>query len=219
MKTVSMSGSPRESVGKKDAKALRTKDLVPCVLYGGSEQIHFSIDTPQFRSIIYTPSVFAIELDIKNKGKFMATIKDLQFHKVSDALMHVDFLQIIENKPVIVNIPVIASGNAAGVKAGGKLVTKIKRLTVKGLVDAIPDSVEINVDNLGIGDGVRVADLKTKGIEYLDAPNSVVVSVQVTRAVKEEAPGAAAPAAAAAAKPAAAAAPAAAAKAPAPAKK
>ncbi|MBL0327820.1 MAG: 50S ribosomal protein L25/general stress protein Ctc [Bacteroidetes bacterium] len=207
MKSVSISGSPRANVGKTDATALRNAKRVPCVLYGGKEQVHFSVLEADFKDLIYTPHVNTVDLDVDGK-KFKAILQEAQFHTVKDHLLHVDFLEIVAGKPVTMNIPVKTTGTSPGVRNGGKLNKKLKTLRVKGLVEKMPDTIDIAIDTLEIGQGVRVSDLKFDGLTFLNAPNVTVVSVQVTRAVAAEeaktaTPAAATPAAAAAAKPAA----------------
>ncbi|MGZ4053503.1 MAG: 50S ribosomal protein L25/general stress protein Ctc [Bacteroidia bacterium] len=214
MKSVSISGSPRANVGKTDATALRNAKKVPCVLYGGKEQVHFSVLEADFKDLIYTPTVNTVSLDIAGK-KYNAILQEAQFHTVKDHLLHVDFLEIVTGKPVTMNVPVRTTGTSPGVRNGGKLNKKLKTLRVKGLVEKMPDTIDIAIDSLEIGQGVRVSDLKIDGLTFLNAANVTVVSVQVTRAAvaevaapvapaaKAAAPAAAAPAAAAAAKPAA----------------
>lgn len=209
MKSVSISGSPRANVGKTDATALRNAKRVPCVLYGGKEQVHFSVLEADFKDLIYTPHVNTVDLDVEGK-KFKAILQEAQFHAVKDNLLHVDFLEIVAGKPVTMSIPVKTTGTSPGVRNGGKLNKKLKTLKVKGLVEKMPDTIDIAINNLEIGQGVRVSDIKIDGLTFLNAANVTVVSVQVTRAAVEEvktaapaAATAAAPAAAAAAKPAA----------------
>ena len=210
MKSVSISGSPRVSVGKTDATALRNAKQVPCVLYGGKEQVHFAVLEADFKDLIFTPSVNTVNLDIAGK-KYHAIMQEAQFHPLKDNILHVDFLEIIAGKPVTMNIPVRTTGTSPGVRNGGKLTKKLKTLRVKGLVEKMPDTIDIAIDTLEIGQGVKVADIKLNGLTFLNAENITVVSVQVTRAVAAEvvaapAAKAAAPAAApaaAAAKPAA----------------
>lgn len=209
MKSVSISGSPRANVGKKDAKALRSGKLVPCVLYGGKEQIHFSVNEPEFKQLIYTPDVHTVDLSIGG-NKYNAILQEAQFHKITDSLLHVDFLELVPNKPVVMNIPVRTKGVSPGVRNGGKLVQKLKTIKAKGLIEKMPDEIAVNIDKLEIGSGVRVSDIKVDGLTFLNAPNVTIVSVQITRAVAAEAsaaaaaaPKAAAPAAAKAAAPAA----------------
>lgn len=196
MKSVSISGSPRANVGKKDATALRNAKQVPCVLYGGKEQIHFSVLEADFKNLIYTPEVNTVDLNIDGK-KFHAIMQEAQFHRVNDNLLHVDFLEIVAGKPVVVNLPVKTTGTSPGVRAGGKLNKKLKTLKVRGLVEKMPDAINIPIDALEIGGSVRVGDIKIDGLTMLDAHNVTVISVQVTRAVAAEA-AAAAPAAKAA---------------------
>ena len=203
MKSVSISGSPRVNVGKTDATALRNAKKVPCVLYGGKEQVHFSVLEADFKDLIYTPSVNTVNLDIAGK-KYNAILQEAQFHTVKDHLLHVDFLEIVPGKPVTMNIPVKTTGTSPGVRNGGKLNKKLKTLRVKGLVEKMPDTIDIAINTLEIGQGVRVGDIKVDGLTFLNAENITVVSVQVTRAAVEE-PKVAAPVAAAAAAPAAAA--------------
>lgn len=218
MKAVSISGSLRANVGKKDASALRNANQVPCVLYGGKEQVHFAVSAPEFKNLIYTPEVQTVDLNISGK-KYNAILQEAQFHALTDNLLHVDFLEIVAGKPVTMNIPVKTTGTSPGVRAGGKLLKKLKTLKVKGPVEKMPDTIDIAIDSLEIGQGVRVGDIKLEGLTLLNAESVTVVSVQVTRAAvasadeaaKAAAPakaatpaaGAAKPAAAAAAKPAA----------------
>jgi len=204
MKSVSISGSPRANVGKTDATALRNAKRVPCVLYGGKEQVHFSVLEADFKDLIYTPHVNTVDLDVEGK-KFKAILQEAQFHAVKDNLLHVDFLEIVAGKPVTMSIPVKTTGTSPGVRNGGKLNKKLKTLKVKGLVEKMPDTIDIAINNLEIGQGVRVSDIKIDGLTFLNAANVTVVSVQVTRAAVEEVKTAA-PAAATAAAPAAAAA-------------
>ncbi len=213
MKSVSISGSPRANVGKTDATALRNAKRVPCVLYGGKEQIHFSVLSADFKNLIYTPNVHTVDLEIGG-NKFHAIVQEAQFHPLKDHLMHVDFLEIVAGKPVVMELPVRTSGTSPGVRNGGKLSKKLKTLRAKGLVEKMPDTITIAIDAMEIGHSIRVEDIKVDGLTFLNAPNVTVVAVQVTRvSVEEPKAAAAAPAAAPAA--AKAAAPAAAAKAPA----
>lgn len=207
MKSVSISGSPRANVGKKDANALRGTKQIPCVLYGGKEQIHFAVPEPSFKNLIYTPDVHTVDLEIGG-NKYHAIIQEAQFHVINDSLLHVDFLEIQPGKPVVMNIPVRTTGTSPGVRAGGKLVKKLKTLRAKGAVDKMPDSINISIEPLEIGSSVRVRDIKIDGLTFLNAGNVTVVSVETTRAAAVEetkAPvtTAAAPAAKAAAAPAA----------------
>jgi len=190
MKTVTLSGSPRASVGKVDAKHLRNTGKVPCVLYGGKEQTHFSADELDFKHIIYTPEVCFVEIDMNGK-KTKAILQEAQYHKLTDKLIHVDFLEIVEGKPVTMSVPVKLHGQSEGVKAGGKLNFKQRMVRVRGLANKLPDQIDINIEKIQVGKGVSIADLKMEGVEFLQAPNISVVSVNMARTVVEETPTAA----------------------------
>lgn len=198
MKSVSISGSPRANVGKKDATALRNAQQVPCVLYGGKEQIHFAVLSSDFRNLIYTPDVNVVDLEIAGK-KYNAILQEAQFHKIYDQLLHVDFLEITPGKPVTMNIPVKTTGTSPGVRAGGKLVKKLKTLKAKGLVEKMPDTINIAIDEMQIGQSIRVEDIIIDGLTFLNASNITVVGVETTRVAAAEEAKAAAPGAKAAA--------------------
>lgn len=201
MKSVAISGSPRASVGKKDAKALRKQGQVPCVLYGGKEQVSFAVDATAFKPLVYTPETLTVKLELGG-NVHDAILQDLQLHPVTDAILHADFIELVPGKAVVMNLPVIAVGNSEGVKAGGKLVKKLRKVKVRGPIEKMPENLEINIEKLGIGDKILVRDLSIDGLEFLDGGHMTVIAVQTSRAVVEE-PKAAAAAPAAAAKPAA----------------
>jgi large subunit ribosomal protein L25 len=186
MKAVFMSGSSRSNVGKKDAKALRVEGLVPCVLYGGDSQIHFSVNATQFKPLLFTPDVHTVDLEIDGKS-YKAVLQDIQYHNLKDNVLHADFLQLHENKPVIIQIPVRTSGNSAGVRAGGKLVTKLRKLKVKAFLKDLPDFITIDITPLEIGMGVKVREVNVPGLTLLDAQNVDVVAVTATRASRQAA--------------------------------
>jgi large subunit ribosomal protein L25 len=186
MKAVFMSGSSRSNVGKKDAKALRVEGLVPCVLYGGDSQIHFSVNATQFKPLLFTPDVHTVDLEIDGKS-YKAVLQDIQYHNMKDNVLHADFLQIHESKPVIIQIPVRTSGNSAGVRAGGKLVTKLRKLKVRALLSDLPDFINIDITPLEIGMGVKVREVIAPGLTLLDAQNVDVVAVTATRASRQAA--------------------------------
>jgi large subunit ribosomal protein L25 len=204
MKSVAISGSIRSNVGKKDAKALRVSGLVPCILYGGSEQVSFAVEERAFKPLVYTPDVHVVELDLGGKS-YKAVMKELQLHPVTDKILHVDFLEVISGKAVTMELPVKFEGTAPGVRAGGKLLRKMRKITVRGPVDQIPEAITLDVSKLEIGAAIRVVDITVPGLTLLDKPNNTVVTVRVTRNVVEEtttaattaapAAGAAAPAA------------------------
>lgn len=219
MKTLSISGKTREKTGTKDAIHMRKAGNVPCVLYGGSEQLNFLVDEKQFSKLLYTPDAYLVSLDVNGK-QAKAIVQDAQFDKVTDKILHVDFMEAVPGKYLTVKIPVVTHGSPLGVKKGGKLQIKIRRLTVKGLVDDLPDHITLEVANLELGQSILIKDLKNEKLKFLDPQNAAVVTVRTTREAEAPAatttaaaaPGAAAPAAGAAAPAAGAAAPAAAAK-------
>lgn len=212
MKTVSISGSLRTNVGKKDAKALRDAKQVPCVLYGGKEQKHISVLESAFKPLIFTPDAVVVELDVDGT-KYNTILQDTQFHVLSDRLVHADFMEIVPGKPVTMSIPVKTTGVSPGVKSGGRLLKKLKYIRVKGLVENMPDDITIDISKMRIGDIVRIEDIKIEGLTLLSAPKNTIVSVATTRvssstgaaagaeeeATEEVAEGAEAPAAEAAA--------------------
>jgi large subunit ribosomal protein L25 len=181
MKAISLSGSPRANVGKTDAKSIRKGGKVPCVLYGGKEQIHFSANQADFKPLLFTPEVHTINLDIDGSS-YKAILQDVQYHPINDALMHADFLAVDEKKPIVISIPVKVVGNSVGVRAGGKLTIKVRKMKVRGLLNDLPDGIDIDISNLEIGQSVKVRDLKNEKLQLLDAPNVAVVSVNATRA-------------------------------------
>jgi len=180
MKTVSMSGALRAHVGKKDAKSHRKEGKIPCVIYGGKEQIHFTIEEKAFSKILFTPEVYLIHLDIDGK-KHYAIMQDIQYHPVTDRVLHADFLEVIPNKPIKTAIPVRLEGNAPGVLQGGRLFKKIRKLKVQGIADKLPDYIVINIDKLELGDSIKVRDLEMDNITFLDFPNSQIVAVKAGR--------------------------------------
>jgi large subunit ribosomal protein L25 len=183
MKTFKIKGTVRQSVGKKSSKQLRAQDIVPCVLYGGEKVVHFQAPENDFRKVIYTPEVYQIELDIDGQN-YGAFIHDLQFHPVTDKLIHIDFLQIRENVPIRLEIPVRLEGYAKGIQQGGRLKSNLRTLKAKGLAKDFPDEIVIDVTNLNIGESIRVGDVKVEGIELLNTKSVPVASVVVTRAAR-----------------------------------
>jgi len=187
MKTVSLSGSLRENVGKKDAKKHRREGFVPCVMYGGKEQFHFVVSDKSFRKLLFTPEVFIFNIEIGGKST-NAVIQEVQYHPVTDNILHIDFLEVIPEKPVVISVPVKLEGTAPGVLKGGKLITKLRKLKIRALLPDLPDFIMISIDPLEIGDSVKVKDLVRENITFLDAPNNVIVGVRTARTVVEEAP-------------------------------
>lgn len=183
MKKVSLSGSLRGNVGKKDAKALRVEGKVPCVIYGGKDQVHFSVDETAFKPILYTPNSFLINVEVDGK-KYLTILQDLQSHPVSDHVLHADFLELNPGKPVIISVPIRVTGVSPGVLSGGKLIKKFRKLKIKALVENLPDDIEINIDNLGINQAIKVSDVKLDNVEFLDVKSSVILHVVSTRNVE-----------------------------------
>ena len=202
MKTITIEGQLRTGFGKSATRQLRSQELVPGVIYGGSEEINFAAPASAFKSLVYTPSFqFA---DVKIDGKTYRTImKDLQFDKVNDQLIHIDLLELVEDKKVIAEIPLKFVGASKGVKDGGKLITKMKSLKVKTYPKYLREQIEVNIDDLELNGNIRVEDVKVDNYEILNSPRIPIASVVLTRQLKQEeataAPAAAAPAAAAAA--------------------
>ncbi len=215
MKTFKLAAQPRTELGKKATKALRANDMIPVVLNGGEvfdlpftgtlklgEKIveigngkalittDLTVSNDAVRKLIYTPDIFAIELDI-NGEKRMAVLKDLQIQPVKDTILHIDLLEVNDTKPVAVDVPVKLEGHAEGVKAGGKLSLSMKKLRVKAVYTNIPERLVINVDNLGLGKSLQVGDIHFENLELMNAKNAVVCAVQLTRAARGAAAAAA----------------------------
>lgn len=183
MKTFDLKGTVRTDLGKKATKAERTVDNVPCVLYGVAENVHFTTTVSEIRKLVYSPEVFVVNLEIGGKVT-KAIMKALQFHPVTDKVLHMDFLAISEDKPVVVNLPVKLEGLAEGVKAGGKLALEMRNLKVKGLYTQIPENIVIDVTELGLGKSIQVAKVSVPNLEILNAKNAVVAQVKLTRAAR-----------------------------------
>lgn len=180
MKAIKLSGSPRENVGKTESAALRNSGKVPCVLYGGDKQYHFSVPRLDVAKVIYTPDVYKIELEIEGQN-FEAIVKDVQFHPVTDAIIHIDFLQLFDNKEVKVKLPVRVVGSSIGVRNGGKLLVNFRKVDVKALPAAIPSELEVDISKLRIGTSIRVSELSLDGVTFLNNPNAMVVQVRTAR--------------------------------------
>lgn len=184
MKSFEIKGTKREGLTKQDTKQLRDNGQVPCVLYGGNDNIHFSAPVLGFRDLVYTPEVFMVKITVDGQSR-EAVMRDIQFHPVTDKVLHIDFMEIHADKPVTITVPVKINGTSEGQRQGGKLVVKIPKLTVKALPANLPDAVEVDVTNLGIGQSFRVGDLKMNGVEFLDSVNNVIAGVRTTRNVVE----------------------------------
>ena len=216
MKVFQLVAEPRTDLGKKATKALRVENKIPAVLNGGelvdlpyagilkagekvveiangkgliTTDLVVSLDS--IRKLVYTPDIFAIELTVNGEKK-MAVLKDIQFHPVKDSILHIDFLEVNDKKPVTIEVPVKLEGHAEGVKAGGKLTLSMKKIKVKAVYTNIPERVVINVDNLGLGKSLQIGELNFEGLELMNAKNAVVCAVQLTRAARGAAAAAAA---------------------------
>jgi large subunit ribosomal protein L25 len=191
MKTFELKGAVRTDLGKKATKADRVSENVPCVLYGIGGNVHFTATSSDLRKLIYTPEVFIVDLNIDGK-KTKSIMKALQFHPVTDNVLHIDFFQVTEDKPVVIELPVKLEGLAEGVKAGGKLSLEMRKLKVKGLYTQFPENIVINVSDLGLGKSVQVAKVSVDNLQILNNKNSVVAQVKLTRAARGAAAAAAA---------------------------
>jgi large subunit ribosomal protein L25 len=193
MKTFELKGEIRDGFGKKAAKSYRSEGLIPCVVYGGhgNENLNFVIKQGAVRNLIYTPEVFLVNLDLGEK-KMQAILKEVQFHPVKEQILHIDFLHVFEDKPVVIELPVRLKGLAAGVKAGGKLSLDLRKLRVRALAANLPEELVINVEKLALGKSIQLGYLSFVGLELLNAKNAVVCRVQLTRAARGDAAAAAA---------------------------
>lgn len=184
MRTIEITGSFRKELGKKSSRDLRNSNNVPCVIYGGKENVHFFSHENNFNKLVYTPDAHLVKLSIEGK-EYKAVMKEIQFHPVTDKIIHIDFTEVSENKPITINIPVRITGDAVGVKAGGKLRVKMRSLSVKGLVNDIPEYLTVDVTNLQIHESVKVGDLSFDKIELLDPRKLMVVSVATSRVAQK----------------------------------
>lgn len=185
MKTVSMSGSLRENVGKKDAKQLRAQDLIPCVLYGGKEQLHFTLKELELLKIVETNEVCFLDLAIGEK-KYPAILQDIQYHPVTDKPLHVDFLEIVEGKEIKMEIPVKLTGASVGVLKGGRLIKRLRKLVLKALPENMPENITIDISKLDIMDVVKVQDIEIENVKVLSVPTELIVGVKTARTIVEE---------------------------------
>ncbi|MEJ6749584.1 MAG: 50S ribosomal protein L25/general stress protein Ctc [Flavobacteriales bacterium] len=184
MKTLAISVKQRENVGKTSTRALRNQGKVPCVLYGGEKQVAFHAHENDFRKLVYTPDVFIVELDIEG-SKVKAIMQDIQFHPVTDKILHIDFLEITDDKAITVSIPVILNGLAIGVRDGGNLMFRRRKIITRGLTANLPNAIEINIEDVKIGQFIYIKDLNVEGCEFLAPDSSVVVGVKMSRGAVE----------------------------------
>lgn len=193
MKSIEVKGSLREKVGKTDAREIRKKEEVPCVLYGKGENVHFKLNEKSFKELVFSPNAYLVNLDLEGK-KYNVVMRDLQFHPVSDKIIHADFYQIDEKSPVWMEIPVILEGVSVGVLKGGKVEQKMRKLKVKALPAILPDVIKVDITELEIGKSIKVSDLSFDKLELLDPENDVVVRVRSARGAQTDTPVEGAPA-------------------------
>ncbi|MCQ2051457.1 MAG: 50S ribosomal protein L25/general stress protein Ctc [Bacteroidaceae bacterium] len=193
MKTIDVQGQSRSEFGKKGAKSLRKSNMIPCNLYGVERDekglpvaTPFKVTTEAVRNLVYSPDIYAVNLTIDGKT-VKAVMREIQFHAVKDTILHIDFYQITEDKPIVMSVPVKLNGLAAGVKAGGKLELNMRNIKVKALYTAIPEKVEIDVTALAIGKSIKVGDMNVEGLEFVNAKDAVICHVASTRAAAEAA--------------------------------
>jgi len=185
MKSLAISVKKRENVGKSNSKALRNQGKVPCVLYGGEKQVCFYAHVNDLRKLVYTPDVFLIDLDVEGT-KTSCILQDIQFHPVTDKILHIDFLEVFADKEVTVEIPVVLTGMAIGVRNGGNLLTRRNKIITRAIPGNLPDAIEIDISELKIGMFIYIKDLKSDKYSFLASDNSVVVGVKTARAAIEE---------------------------------
>ncbi len=188
MKHIAISGSKRAEIGKKATKAVRSNGNVPCVLYGEKkdanglpEAIHFEVSEKQIQSVIYSPNIYLVEITIDGV-EHKAILKEIQFHAVKDNVLHVDFYEVTPEKPIVMAVPIAPQGLAEGVRAGGKLISMVRKLKVKALYDQIPEKLNIDVTSLGLGKSIKVGELSFEGLELVTPKEVVVCTVKMTRA-------------------------------------
>ena len=182
METFTIEGNLRENTGKKYAMRLRREGKTPCVLYGGKEIVHFSAPEKAFKNLIYTPNIYLLKINIAGKN-YDALLKDIQFHPVTDSILHIDFIEVSENKPVVITMPVRLTGDSIGIKNGGKLRWKRRQMKVKGLPADLPDYLDVDITDLEIGQTIKVGELSYDNLQVLDPARSMVASVVSSRLV------------------------------------
>ena len=184
MKSIAISGSVRQNVGKRDAKELRYEGNIPAVLYGGSEQTHLSVSAADLKPVLYTSEVVFVELNIDGK-KTRVIVQEAQFHPLTDLVTHIDFLELFDDKEVSMNIPVKLTGVSPGVKMGGKLVQKLRKLRVKALPNNLPQHIEVSLESLEVGKSYRVGKVQLENAKILNNSDDTIVSVIMSRALRQ----------------------------------
>ncbi len=190
MKSVQIKAEVRSQIGKKESVDLRRAGRVPAVIYGGNEVLHISVDEREVNTLLYTPEVLIAEIDLGGKT-VKAVVQDAQFHVLTDATTHVDFMEVVDGKPLKVALPVRTVGNSVGVRAGGKLKVIMRKLKVKGMAENLPAFVDVDITDVNIGQTFRVKQINIEGVEFLDAKDNVICTVAATRASRQESAAAA----------------------------
>ncbi|KQM63005.1 50S ribosomal protein L25/general stress protein Ctc [Chryseobacterium sp. Leaf201] len=180
MKSITIQGTKRESVGKKSTKALRDAELVPCVVYGGGEPLNFSAEERAFKGLVYTPEAHTVSIEVDGQT-IPAVLQDIQFHPITDKILHADFYQLSEDKPVVMEVPVRLTGRSKGVVAGGALRQSFRKLKVKAIPANLPDEIVVDVTQLRIGNKLYIGGIKTEGYSFMHPDNAVVVAVKMSR--------------------------------------
>jgi large subunit ribosomal protein L25 len=187
MKSITIKGSERESVGKVSTKALRNAGAVPCVLYGGDQPVHFSAEAPAFKSLVYTPNAHTVVIELENGKSFNAVLQDIQVHPVSDKILHLDFYQLFDNKEVTMEVPVKITGTSPGVLLGGVLRLNQRKLKVKALPANLPDFLDADISSMEMGNKLYVTKLASDKYKLLHPDNTVVCQVRISRAAMKAA--------------------------------
>ena len=180
MKSITIQGTKRESVGKKSTKALRDAELVPCVVYGGAETLNFSAEERAFKGLVYTPEAHTVSIEVDGQT-IPAVLQDIQFHPITDKILHADFYQLADDKPVVMEVPVRITGRAKGVVSGGAMRQTYRKLKIKALPANLPDEIVVDVTPLKIGNKLYVGDIKTSNFTFMHPDNAVVVAVKMSR--------------------------------------
>jgi large subunit ribosomal protein L25 len=185
MQSITINGSKRESVGKVATKALRNAEMVPCVLYGGEAPIHFSAEEKSFKNLVYTPNAHTVVIELGGE-KYEAVMQDIQFHPVTDRILHIDFYQLFEDKPVTMQIPVRLQGSSPGVRNGGRLMFRKRKLTIKALPANLPDVINVDISKLRIGGNISVINVLSDDYTFLHPDNTTIVQVKTSRTAVDD---------------------------------
>jgi large subunit ribosomal protein L25 len=181
MKSVVIAAAVRTTLGSKESKLLRKNEAIPCVIYGGEAPIHFSALAKSFKDLVYTPEAKVAEIVLDNGNTVKAVMQDIQFHPVSDEILHIDFIQLVPGKAVVYDIPVNLNGTARGVRNGGKMKFVLRKLSVKAAPENMVDAINLDISNLRIGQSIRVSQIPSEGFEILSASNAVIVTIKTSR--------------------------------------